>query len=285
LGTTTAFRQGLKEAGFVEGRNVEVLYRAAEFRYDRAQELAAELVWRRVDVIVAVGGPASALAAKSATSRIPIVFANGGDPVGSGLVASLSRPSGNITGISFLMVALTAKRLELLHETVPAVVEVGYLINLTLPDLEAELKEAKIAADTFGIRLVPQNASTPIEIEEAFATFARQRIGAVLVDAEPLFVVNGGQIAGLAARYALPAIYSVRENAEAGGMMSYGASLSDAYRLAGTYAGRILKGEKPAYLPVQQSTKVDFAINLKTANALGLTIPPRLLVLADQVIE
>jgi putative tryptophan/tyrosine transport system substrate-binding protein len=285
LPTAAAFRQGLREIGFVEGRNVEVLYRAAEFRYDRAPELAADLVRRGVNVIVAVGGPASALAAKSATSRIPIVFANGRDPVAVGLVASLNRPGGNITGVSFLMVALTAKRLELLHETVPAAVEVGYLVNLTLPDVEAELKEAKIAADMLGLRLVTQKASTPTEIETAFATFPRLRVGAVLVDTEPLFVLNGDQIAGLAARYALPAIYSVRENAEAGGLMSYGASLSDAFRLTGIYAGRILKGEKPADLPVQQSTKVEFIINMKTARALGLTFPLALLARADEVIE
>ena len=281
-----ALRQGLGEQGYVEGRNLEILYNYAEGRYDRLPVVAADLVRRRVAVIVSTGGPAS-LAATSATATIPIVFATGGDPIELGLVASLDRPGGNATGASFLTSELTAKRLELLHEIVPAATLIGFLFNPTNSVGEAERREAEIAARILGVRLVLAHASTASETEAAFAILVEQRIGALLVAGDPLFAnVQRDQLVAFAARHAVPAIYEQREIVPAGGLMSYGAKdISGAYRLAGNYAGRILKGEKPADLPVQRSTRTEMVLNLKTAKALGLTVPLSLLALADEVIE
>jgi putative ABC transport system substrate-binding protein len=282
---SAAFHQGLGELGYVEGRNVEILYRWAETRYDQLRALAADLVHRRVAVIVATAGVVPALAARSAAATIPIVFAFGGDPVGRGLVASLNRPGGNVTGATFLTRELLAKRLELLHEMVPAVTSIGYLVNPTSPTVDDKKREAEIAAHVLGVRLVILNASTPSEIDKAFTTLVGRRIGALVADSDALFYNQGGQLGTLAARHAVPAIYPFREAVESGGLMSYGASFSDAFRLAGTYTGRILKGEKPAELPVQQSTRIETVLNLKTAKALGLTIPETLLATADEVIQ
>jgi putative ABC transport system substrate-binding protein len=246
--------------------------------------MAADLVSRRVDVIFACSGPAPALAAKAATTAIPIVFQQGSDPVTLGLVASLNRPGGNVTGVFQLAEALIAKRLQLLHEIVPAVMTFAYLINPTTPD-DGHVREAEMAARVLGAKLLVLTTTRPSEIEAAFATLAQQRIGALAVDSDTLFYVQRDQLAELAARHALPTIYHAREITKAGGLVSYGPNFSDAYRLAGTYAGRILKGEKPADLPVQQSTRLDLVINLKTAKALGLTIPETLLATADEVIQ
>jgi putative ABC transport system substrate-binding protein len=283
---TAAFRQGLSELGYVERQNVSIEYRWMEGQYDRLPTLAADLVRRPVTVIVATGGTAIARAAKSATATIPIVFVGGGDPVEVGLVASLNRPGGNVTGAAILTTSLTAKRLELLHRLVPEATSIGFLINPTNTAVtKAETMEAETAARTLGVRLVPLNASTLGEIEAVFENLAAQQIGALLTGGDPFWTFQRVRLAALTARYAVPAIYAVREIIDAGGLMSYGASISDAYRLAGTYAGRILKGEKPADLPVQQSTRIEMVINLKTAKALGLTIPETLLATADEVIQ
>jgi putative ABC transport system substrate-binding protein len=282
---TAAFHQGLGEVGYVEGRNVEILYRWAETRYDQLRALAADYVRRRVAVIVATAGVVPALAAKSATTTIPIVFAFGGDPVERGLVASLNRPGGSVTGATFLTRELRGKRLEMMHEMVPAVTSIGYLVDPTSPTVETKKRDAEIAARVLGLRLVILNASTPSEIDTAFTVLVEQRIGALLVDSDALFHNQGAQLGSLAARHAMPAIYPFRQVVEAGGLMSYGASFSDAFRLAGTYTGRILKGEKPADLPVHQSTRIETVLNLKTAKALGLTIPETLLATADEVIQ
>jgi putative ABC transport system substrate-binding protein len=282
---TAAFHQGLGEQGFVEGRNVEVLYRWAENQYDRLPVFAAELVRRRVAVIATTAGAGAALAAKSATTSIPIVFQTGADPVELGLVGSFSHPGGNVTGVAMLTVALISKRLELLHEIVRHAVAIGFLVNPAYPKVEEQIREAQNAARKLGLQLVIENASSPNEIEVAFGNFASQQVQAVLVDTDPLFFVRRDQLAALATRYTLPAIYHAHEIAEAGGLMSYGSHFADAYRLAGSYAGRILKGDMPSDLPVQQVTKVELVINLKTAKALGLTIPLNLLGRADEVIE
>jgi putative ABC transport system substrate-binding protein len=279
-----AFLRGLAEQGYVDGRNVEIAYLYGDLRNDRLPGLAAALVRRRVTVIFA-GGRAAAVAAKSATVTIPIVFNSGADPIELGLVASLNRPGGNATGVSFLVEELTGKRLELLHEIAPAASLIGFLMNPTLPQVGAEIEKLEDAARILGVHLVTANASTPSEIEAAFENLAGRRIGALMMANDPLWGVQRDQITGLAARHALPAIYVNSENVEAGGLISYGASVSYASRLAGTYVGRILKGEKPADLPVQQITKIDLVINLKTAKALGLTIPEMLLATADQVIQ
>jgi putative tryptophan/tyrosine transport system substrate-binding protein len=247
--------------------------------------MAVELVRRQVTVIVAVAGTASVLAAKSATMSIPIVFANGADPVALGLVASLNRPGRNITGVSFLTTAITGKRLELLRATVPTAASVGYLINPTQPNVEDLIREAEQAAHVLGVHLIVLNAGTPQEIETALSQLRSLQIGALLVDADPLFTGLREQIVGLTGRLSVPAMYAYHEYVEADGLMSYGTSLSEAYRLVGAYAGRVLKGEKPADLPVQQSTKVELVINMKTAKALGLTFPLSLLARADEVIE
>ena len=280
-----AFRQGLGEQGFVEGRNIQILYRWAGLQYGRLPTMAADLVSRRVAVIFADGTSEPARAARAATSTVPIVFATGADPVALGFVASLSRPSGNLTGVSFLATTLVAKRLELLHEIAPAATSIGYLVNRDDHEFETRSREAQTASRFLGVRLVVANASSPSEIDKAFVNLAEQHIGALLIEGDPLFTDQAAQLAALAARLAVPSIYILREFVDAGGLMSYGASLSDAFRLAGTYTGRILKGEKPSDLPVQQSTKVELIINMKTAKALGLTIPLPLLGRADEVLE
>ena len=280
-----AFRRGLFETGYVEGQNLTVEYRWAASQNDGLQALATDLVRRQVALIVAVGSTASVLAAESATATIPIVFANGGEPVELGVVAGLDHPGGNATGVTFLITALNPKRLELLHEMVPTATSIGYFNNPTIARPEVRIRPLETAARTLGVRLVIANASTPSEIEGAFATLVEQRIDALLVGGDNLFNQQGPKVVGLAARYAVPAIYAVRRSVEAGGLVSYGAKISESYRIAGTYVGRILRGEKPSDLPVQQSTRVEMVLNLWTAKALGLTIPETLLATADEVIQ
>ena len=280
-----AVRNGLIEAGYVEGRNVAFEYRWAEDHYERLPELAAELVHREVAVILAIGGVTSAVAAKSATATTPIVFEIGGDPIGLGLVASLNRPGGNITGVSFLISTLVAKAFEVLHETVPEAALIGYLENPTNADAEINTKNVLAAAEFVGQKLLVVKASTDSELEAAFVTLAQQRAGALVVGAEPFFINRRDKLIELAARQQLPTIYTLRLFVAAGGLMSYGTSFTEALRLAGLYAGRILKGEKPADLPVQQSTKVELVINLKTAKALGIKVPYTIMGRADEVIE
>jgi len=281
---TAAFRQGLAEQGFVGGRNVEILYRWADGQNDRLPALAADLVARKVDLIATTAGPASALAAHSATKTIPIVFQHGADPIELGLVVGLNRPGGNVTGVTMLAESLTAKRLGFLHELVPAAMKIAYFVNPTTPD-DGHAKEAEMVARALAVDLVVVSVTSQDDIEIGFAALARQQVGALLVDSDVLFFGQGKQLAELAARFALPAIYHASEITRAGGLMSYGPNFSDAYRLAGTYAGRILKGEKPADLPVQQATRIELAINMKTAKTLGLTFPLTLLGRADEVIE
>jgi putative tryptophan/tyrosine transport system substrate-binding protein len=280
-----AVRQGLIEAGYVEGRNVTFEYHWAEDHYERLPVLAAELVRREVAVIVAIGGITTAVAAKSATSTIPIVFEMGGDPVKQGLVASLARPGGNVTGVSILIGTLIAKLFEVLHETVPKTVLIAFLVNPTNADAEIQTKNALAAAKSVGQKLLVVQAHTDSELEAAFVTLGQQRAGALVVGAEPFFISRRDKLVELAARQKVPAIYALREFAAAGGLMSYGTSITEALRIVGLYAGRILKGEKPADLPVQQSTKVELVINLKTVKALGLTVPPQIVARADEVIE
>jgi len=280
-----AFHRGLAEAGYIEGRNVAIEYRWAESHNNRLPALAAELVRREVAVIVAPGSTASALAAKAATQTIPIVFMVGPDPVELGLVASLSRPGGNLTGVGALAVGVVAKRLQLLHELVPAAADIAFLRNPTNPYYSAlETRELETAAGVLGVRLLLLNASSPRDIESAFADLVAQRAGAILLGTDPFFITARDQLVTLANRHGVPAIYPFREDTAAGGLMSYGASNRDAFRLVGGYTGRILSGNKPADLPVQQVTKIEMAINLKTANALGLTVPLPLLGRADEVI-
>jgi putative tryptophan/tyrosine transport system substrate-binding protein len=280
-GIAAAFRRGLDEQGYLEGRNVEILYRYGE-NQNRLPELAADLVRRRVAVIFCGNTPAS-LAAKKATATIPIVIAVGADPIQAGLVASLNRPAGNVTGATYLVVELAPKRLELLHEIVPAAKSVGYLYNPNnFNDLE-EIKAFATAAGTLGLRLATAKVTTGTEIEGAFAMFVGEGIGAVLIGGS--LVRWTKQIIALAAHHALPAMYAYTVIAQDGGLISYGAKGSDAIRVAGAYVGRILKGEKPADLPVQQTTKIDLVINLRTAKALNLTIPETLLATADEVIQ
>jgi putative ABC transport system substrate-binding protein len=278
-------RQGLKDTGYVEGENVGIEYRWAEGRIERLPALAADLVRHEVSVIAALGGDTPAFAAKAATKTIPIVFLNGVDPVKSGLVASLNRPGGNVTGISLLAGAVNTKRLELIHELVPQVASVAVLDNPIVTEAETRLRDLQEAARTLGLRLLFQTVGSERELDAAFATIAEQKAGALFVDGSPFFVSRRDQLIGLAARQALPAMYFDREFADAGGLMSYGTSFADAYRQAGIYIGRILKGTKPADLPILQPTKFDFVINLKTAKTLGLTVPDKLLALADEVIE
>jgi ABC-type uncharacterized transport system substrate-binding protein len=280
------FRQGLREVGYTEGQNVTIEFRWAKAQYHRLPELAADLVHRQVAVIAATGGSVSASAAKAATATIPIVFTSGGDPMRMGLVASLSRPGGNVTGVSLFTSTLTAKRLELLHELVPAAKVIALLENPANPSSEADSKAAEAAAPALGVQIVVLKASNGAEIGRAFDALRPYNVDAVLVGADPLFQNNSrDQLIVLAARHAVPAIYDWRDVAVAGGLVSYGTNLAEGYRLAGIYVGRILKGEKPADLPVLQPTKFEFVINLKTAKALGLTISNQMQLRADEVIE
>ena len=277
-------RQGLKEAGFVEGENVTIEQRWAENQMDRLPELAAALVRRQVSVITAFGSTA-AFAARAATTTIPIVFGVPDDPVRQGLVSNLARPGGNLTGINFFVAELTAKRLGLLRELLPAANRVAVLVNPTSPEAETTLRDVEPAARALGLQIRILNASTSREINEAFATFVREQPDALFVATNPFFQTRRVQLAALAARHAVPAAYSVRDYAEAGGLMSYGTDVTDAWRQVGLYTGRILKGEKPADLPVVQSTRFELVINAETARMLGLTVPDKLLATADEVIE
>ena len=278
----SAFRHGLSEAGY---HNATIDERWVAGRYDRLPALAAELVRRRVAVIVAVGGNGPAQAAKAATTDIPIVFVSGGEPVNDGLVASLPRPGGNLTGVSWIAAALTAKRLEVLHQLVSRADLVGVLLNPNYPDSGLQRQELKEAAETIGQHIEIAEARTDAEIESAVATLVRDHADALLVANDPFFQSYADMIVALAARHAVPACYSERAFAAAGGLVSYGANLSDVYRQAGIYTGRVLKGEKPADLPVLQPTTFELVINLKTAKTLGLNVPPALFAQADEVIE
>ncbi len=279
----TAFRQGLNEVGFVEGRNVAIEFRYAEGHNDRLPGLLADLIRRPVTVIV--GNSPAARAAKAATTTVPIVFAYGGDPVRDGLVASLNRPGGNVTGVVFIAGVLGAKRLELLRQLLPKATTIAVLVNPNTPDTEAERSDVQAAAQALGQQLIILDASSDRDIETAFATFVQRGAGALLVGTGTFTFSNRERLVAIAARHALPASYAGREFVSTGGLMSYAASIPDAYRQVGIYAGRILKGENPADLPVMRSTKFEFVLNLKTAKTLGLDIPPALLALADEVIE
>jgi putative tryptophan/tyrosine transport system substrate-binding protein len=285
LNPLAGFHQGLKEAGYVESQNVAIEYRWAQGHYDRLSEFAADLVRRKVAVIVASGGDPSPQIAKAATQKIPIVFGMFGDPVREGLVGSLSRPGGNATGVTIFGPAAVTKRLQLLHELVPQATIITFLMNPKNPNGNLEMSTAQEAATALGRQIVVLNASSESELDTAFASMAQQRIGALLGASDPFLFNRRDQIVSLAARHAIPAIYYLRDFARAGGLMTYGNSLTDMYRLVGVYAGRILKGEKPTDLPVAQSTKFEFVINLQTARALGIEVPNSMQLLADEVIE
>jgi ABC-type uncharacterized transport system substrate-binding protein len=280
-----AFRQGLGEAGYFEGRNVTIEYRWAEGHYDQLPELAAELVRRQVAVIAATGGEPSPLAAKAATASIPIVFTLGGDPVETGLVASLARPGGNLTGTTIMAVEMGPKRLDFIRQLVPNITAIAMLINPNFPTALAEARGVKDAARPFGIQITVLNASTKNEIDTAFADLIQQKTGALMVGTDPLLLGERDQIARLAARHAIPTMYFLREFVQAGGLLSYGPDIRRGYRQAGVYAGYILKGANPGELPVLLPTSFLLSVNLKTARELGLTLPATLLALADEVIE
>jgi putative ABC transport system substrate-binding protein len=284
-GVVAAFRQGLSETGFVEGQNLAIAFRWAEGHYDRLPALTAELVNLRVAVLFAAGGPPSALAAKQATSTTPVVFSAVSDPVRLGLVPSLNRPGGNLTGMSFLNSELIAKSAQFLKEAVPAANVIALLVNPSGPSAEIFAKEAPTAARALGIQIPVVNASTERDLDEGFAALRKLDAGGLVVPAEPFFDSQRERIVSLAAQHAVPMIASLREYVVAGGLMSYGPSLPDSYRRAGIYVGRVLKGEKPADLPVMQPTKFDLVINAKTVTTLGLTVPDKVLALADEVIE
>ena len=280
------FHRGLAETGYIEGRNVTIEYRWAEGHFDRLPALVADLVRRQVTVIVIPNTTASVVAAKAATQTIPIVFSIGSDPVEIGLVASLNRPGGNLTGLTALQTAVVAKRVQLLHELMPTAKPIAFLVNPSNQALaEADTREAQEAARILGVNLLVLKAASPSEIDAAFATLVSERAGALLTNSESLFMIQRDQLAALTARHAVPAIYAYRENAVAGGLMSYGANFLNATRECGLYTGRILNGEKPADLPVQQATRIELVINMKTAKALGLTFPLTFLGRADEVIE
>jgi putative tryptophan/tyrosine transport system substrate-binding protein len=280
-----AFRKGLTEVGYVEGQNLAIEYRWAEGHFDRLPGLAADLVRRDVAVLVAQGGATSAVAAKAATTTIPIVFSSGGDPVALGVVSSLSHPGGNATGVSLLTAALGSKRLEILHQVVPNANVIAALVNPNNATIEGQLKDLQDGARAFAVQLKFLNASSAADIDVAFAALVQSGIGALVVGSDPFYLDQRNQLVALAARHKISAIYEWRDYADAGGLMSYGTSLADAYRQVGVYTGRVLKGEKPADLPVIQSTKVELVINLKTAKTLGITFPLSLLGRADEVIE
>jgi putative ABC transport system substrate-binding protein len=280
-----AFRRGLSEAGFVEGRDVAIEYRWAEDRYDRLPELAADLVRRQVAVIATIGGNAAAMTAKAATSTIPVVFHGSIDPVEAGFVASLNRPGGNLTGVVTLNIDTGQKRLELIHELVPTASTIALLLNPSNAVAATQTKDLEAAARTLGLTLHVLHASTEHEFEPAFAALSQVRAGGLVIGTDGFLVSRSEQLAALALRHAVPTIFQYHAFVDAGGLMSYGGSVTDSYRLSGVYTGRILKGEKPADLPVQQATKVELIINLKTAKALGLTVPLPLLGRADEVIE
>jgi putative tryptophan/tyrosine transport system substrate-binding protein len=279
------FHQGLKEAGYIENQNVAIEYRWARGHYDRMPQLAADLVGKRVAVIVASGGDPSPQIAKAATQTIPIVFGMFGDPVREGLVASLNRPGGNATGVTIFGPAAVTKRLQLLHDLVPQAAVSAFLMNPNNPNGNIELRASQTAASSLGKQIVVLNASSEGELDAAFASMVQQRIGALLGASDPFLFNRRDQIVALAARHRIPAIYYLRDFARAGGLMAYGNSLTDMYRLVGVYVGRILKGEKPADLPVVQSTKFEFVINLQTARSLGIEVPNSMQLLADEVIE
>ena len=281
-----AFREGLKEAGFVEGQNVALEYRWAEGHNDRLPQLAADLVRRRVTVLAAPGSTPAAIAAKAATSTIPIIFWVGSDPIELGLVASLNRPGGNLTGVTTLNVGLVAKRVELLHEVVSGISSIALLVNPTSPVLtKISIGDAQAAARSLGLELHVLNASTEPDFDVMFENLTQLRAGGLVVGTDAFFSSRLEQLAALSIRHAVPTVYHFREFAAAGGLISYGGSITDAFHATGVYTGRILKGDKPADLPVQQVTKVELIINLKTAKALGLTVPQSLLARADEVIE
>jgi putative ABC transport system substrate-binding protein len=283
-GLAESFRRGLSEAGYVEGKTVAIEYGWADGDYERLPRLAADLVSRRVSAICA-GGPQAVMAAKAATTTIPIVFTSGGNPVELGFVSSLNEPSGNVTGVSFLNNELGAKRLELLRELVPAATSVGFLANPTRPSFQSEVKNAQQGAQAMGVKLISLNASTEVEIDAAFAEFSRQRIAALLLGTDAFFLTRRDQIVALADRLRIATMYNLRGYVLAGGLISYAPSITEVFRQAGIYVAKILKGAKPADLPVPQPTKFDLVINLKTAKALGLTVSNQMQLLADEVIE
>ena len=280
-----AIQKGLNEGGYVEGRNLAIVYRSADGQFDRLSTLAADLVDSKVSAILAIGSPVPARAAKAATSTIPVVFAYGGDPVSDNLVASFNRPGGNVTGMTFIGTSLTTKKLEFLREIAPGVTDFGLLVNPAGTLAEIQIKDVREAIQRLGQRLHVANVSSGGEIDAAFATMSQLKVGALIVGTDPIFAFYRDQLAALTARYKIPAIYNVREYCEVGGLMSYGASIANTWYQAGVYIARILKGEKPADLPVMQPTNFELIINLKTAKALGLTVPPQLLARADEVIE